>query len=63
MMTNVTFKREGNRLIIEVLDLTQRNGLSASKRSEIVASTGGFQAIDPASGIAFNLNVVAKVGR
>lgn len=48
---------EGNKLIIEV-DLNQNFGPSSTGKTDVVASSGGFQKV--ADNISFSLNVCKK---
>ena len=64
-MDNITYARDGNKLIITVTDLTVPGVLSGSGKSHIIAGTGGFVAVDGA-GVSFAVNVIrpkAKSGK
>jgi hypothetical protein len=62
---NVTSRLNGNKLVIEV-DLSERTiddaPLSSTGRSKLVATTGGFMD-SGVDGVAFSVNVSAKLGR
>lgn len=54
--TNVAFKQEGDILYLAV-DITRRNGASASGKTTIVGSTNGNQKVN---GITVGLNAYVK---
>jgi hypothetical protein len=56
MLTNIDYKIEGNKLLIEV-DLDKDFGFSDSKNSVRVATSHGFQQLDYGNGVGFSLNV------
>ncbi len=56
-MENLKYTRNGNELTITVLDITADLGPSASGKSQIVAGTGGFVAVEGA-GVSFAVNVI-----
>ncbi len=59
-MTNVTTKISGTILTITV-DLSQRNGPSASGKTIMIASTHGASKLGaPAAEVSVNLNVYTK---
>jgi hypothetical protein len=59
-MTNVKTRIEGDKLIIEV-NLAERNGVSASGKSILIASSNGNQPLPPPHGaISFGLNIYTK---
>lgn len=59
-MTNVSYKVEGDKLVIEV-DLTQEHGKSASGKTIIIASTRGNASIPYKGGnVTMGLNVYKK---
>lgn len=59
-LKNVRYEVEGDTLTI-VVDLSQDLGLSASGKSELVASTGGGTQINGAErGVMLNLTVYRK---
>jgi hypothetical protein len=59
-MTNVEVTQNGHLLTL-VIDLSQRNGRSASGKTEIIASTNGNQKLTGEYGkVAFGVNVYAK---
>ena len=59
-MQNVKMSVKGTKLTIEV-DLSQRNGKSASGKTTIIASTQGNQAIPgDSSGAIIGLNVYTR---
>lgn len=55
-MRNVTMKREGNKLVIEV-DLTANLGPSASGKTTLIASTEGNAMVEGPEGAKIGLNV------
>ena len=55
-MQNVTYTVEGNKLVITV-DISQRQGPSASGKTTIIATTAGNATLPGAAGIKFGLNV------
>lgn len=57
-MKNVTFEKVKNSLIITV-DLSQEGSRSKSGKTNIIASTQGFVAVDDE--VSVGLNVVRKV--
>jgi hypothetical protein len=58
-MKNVTMKKTGNKLTIEV-DLSQEHGTSSSGKSTVIATTGGNQDVPGADGVKIGLNVYRK---
>ncbi len=56
-MTNVKTKMAGKKLVIEV-DLSERHGLSGSKKNEIIATTSGN--VDIGDGIKMGLNIYTR---
>lgn len=56
MLTNIDYKIEGNKLLIEV-DLDKDFGFSSSKKTVKVATSHGFQQLDYGNGVGFSLNV------
>jgi hypothetical protein len=61
-MQNVEMTSDGKKLTI-VVDLTKEYGESASKKSIIIASTGGGIAIPESNDIKIGLNIYKKVKR
>jgi hypothetical protein len=59
MLQNVDIKVEGQKLIITV-DLTKELGPSASKKTTIIATTGGSYSVG--GGAILGLNVYKKAG-
>lgn len=59
---NVSYKVEGTKLIIEV-DLSQNFGPSSTGKTNRVASSGGFMAIDGMPGMSLSLNVAKKIAK
>jgi hypothetical protein len=58
-MTNVQYEVKGDILTIKV-DLSKRNGKSASGKTTVIASTQGNVPIGHASGASMGLNVYTK---
>jgi hypothetical protein len=58
-MTNVQFDIKGDKLTITV-DLSKRNGKSASGKTTVIATTSGNTALNHASGAVVGLNVYTK---
>lgn len=56
-MKNCTIKVNGDKLVIEVPNLKADGRESASKKTKIIAETGGFVLIDHPSGAKVSLNV------
>jgi hypothetical protein len=56
MAENVQMRLEGSILVIEI-DLSQSLGLSASGKSEIIASTGGNVGVPGQEEVKIGLNV------
>lgn len=56
MAENVQMHLEGSILVIQV-DLNQSFGLSASGKSEIIASTGGYVSVPGCEEVKVGLNV------
>ena len=66
-MQNIVFEVQGDRLVI-VVDLSQEQGLSASGKSVIIATTGGNVSVPSFEEVKIGLNVyrpaqVQKNGR
>lgn len=59
-MKNVTHRVEGSKLVIEV-DLTQNFGPSASGKTNVIGSSGGFVKIDGTDGVSLSLNVCKSI--
>jgi hypothetical protein len=57
MSANVKWKKEGNKLVIEV-DLNIDLGPTKSGRANMVGSTKGWEHVD--NEVAFNLNVTKR---
>jgi len=58
-MNNVTLKTDGNILTITV-DLSKRNGLSSTGKSQVIASTKGNAELPGHPGVKIGLNVYVK---
>lgn len=54
-MQNITMKRDGDRLLIEI-DLSKDFGPSASGKTVIIASTRGNAAVPDAEGVMIGIN-------
>lgn len=60
-MNNVSAKRTGNKLVIEI-DLSKPTQPSSSGKTMIVASTEGNAKVEGPGGFQFGLNVFTKEG-
>lgn len=58
-MQNVKMTTKGTKLTIEV-DLSQRNGKSASGKTTIIATTSGNQPVPGGDGAIIGLNIYVK---
>jgi hypothetical protein len=58
--TNVEYSADANGILTIKIDLKQRHGISASGKSEIVASTGGNVEI-PGTGVKVGINAYVPV--
>lgn len=58
-MQGIKQQVQGNKLILEI-DLSQNFGPSKSGKTQVVASSEGFQKIDGMGDISFSLNVNKK---
>ena len=59
-MLNVVHKTKGDILTI-IVDLSEDQGLSASGKSTVVASTQGNQAVGDDAGTKFGLNIYRPI--
>ncbi len=59
-MKNVDMKVEGNTLVIRV-DLTESHGISASGKSEVIATTSGNQSVPGHDDIKIGLNCYRRL--
>ena len=59
-MKNIKTSVKGNTLTI-VVDLSQVQGLSASGKNTIIATSGGNQSIEGTDGVRLGLNVYKSV--
>ena len=60
-MKNVDMKLKGSMLTITI-DLTKNYGLSASKKSMIIATTEGNQKVEGMEGVRIGINCYKKQG-
>jgi hypothetical protein len=59
LMENLDVKVEGNKIVITVLDVTQKGRLSASNKTRLIATTGAAWPVDhpKVKGIKVAINV------